>query len=146
LAEAGQADRVTGPAEAGHYRVTDADVIKTIVKLALVALIANATWQAVNAYWPHYKFEDAVRSTVQFRGDRTNEQLRARILELAVNYDVPVGEEDIEIRREEAHTIVDVSYVRQVNLAPGYTYRWPFTLHVDTFSIGTAVPGRSTPK
>lgn len=121
-------------------------MIKTIVKLALVALIANATWQAVNAYWPHYKFEDAVRSTVQFRGDRTDTQLRARILELAANYDVPVGEEDIEIRRDEAHTIVDAAYVRSVNLVPGYTYRMPFTLHVDTFSIDTPVPGKSAPK
>jgi hypothetical protein len=122
-------------------------VIKTIVKLALVALIANATWQAVNAYWPHYKFEDAVRSTVQFRGDRTDAQLRARILELAANYDVPVAEEDIQIRRDETQTrtTVDASYQRSVNLAPGYTYRMPFKLHVDTLSIGTPVPG-STPK
>jgi len=112
-------------------------VIKTILKLALVALIANATWQALNAYWPHYKFEDAVRATVQYRGDRSDAQLRTRILELAANYDVPLDEENLDVRRDEAHTIVDASYVRAVNLAPGYTLRWPFTLHVTTLSIET---------
>ena len=112
-------------------------MIKTIVKLAIVALIANATWQALNAYWPHYKFEDAVRSTVQYRGDRSDAQLRARILELAANYDVPLDEENLDVRRDQTHTIVDASYVRAVNLAPGYTLRWPFTLHVTTLSIET---------
>jgi hypothetical protein len=121
-------------------------VIKTIIKLALAALIANAAWQAVNAYWPHYKFEDAVRSTLQFRSNRTDAQLRARILELAANYDIPVADQDIGIRRDETHTVVDASYVRPVNLAPGYTYRWPFKLHIDTFSIDTQVPGGSPPK
>jgi hypothetical protein len=121
-------------------------MIKTIVKLAVAALIANAAWQAVNAFWPHYKWEDAVRSTLQFRSNRTDAQLRARILELAANYDVPVADEDIEIHRDETHTIVDASYVRTVNLVPGYAYRWPFTLHVDTFSVDTPVPGGSGPK
>ena len=121
-------------------------MIKTILKRAVVALSANATWQAVNAYWPHYKFEDAVRSTVQFRSNRTDAQLRARILELAANYDVPVAEEDIEISRDEAHTVVDAAYVRSVNLVPGYTYRLPFKLHIDTFSVDTTIQGGSTPK
>ena len=121
-------------------------MIKTIIKLGLVALVANATWQGVNAYWPHYKFEDAVRSTVQFRSSRTDAELRARILELAANYDVPVAEDDIEIKREEAHTVVDASYVRPVNFVPGYTYKLPFKLHVDTFSVDTPVKGGSTPK
>ena len=121
-------------------------MIKTILKLALVALVANATWQAVNAYWPHYKFEDAVRSTVQFRSNRTDAELRARILELAANYDIPVAEEDIEIRRDESHTVVDAAYVRSVNFVPGHVSRVPFTLHVDTFSVDTPIQGGSNPK
>jgi hypothetical protein len=110
-------------------------VIKTIVKLAIVALLANAAWQVFNVYWPHYKFEDAVRATTQYRGDKTDAQVRARILELATLFDVPVTEENLTMRHEQAHTIVDASYVQPVQLAPGYTYQWPFTLHVDTSPI-----------
>ena len=121
-------------------------MIKTILKLAIVALFANAGWQAVNAYWPHYKFKDAVRSTAEYRGDRNDAQLRARILELAANYDVPLGGDDLAVRREDTRTIIDVSYVRAVDLVPGYTYRWPFTLHVEALSIARPGAGESPPK
>jgi len=121
-------------------------VIKTLLKLAIVALFANAAWQAVNAYWPHYKFKDAVRSTAEYRGDRNDVQLRARILEIAANYDVPLGGDELEVRREETRTIIDASYVRAVDLIPGYTYRWPFRLHVETRSIDAPGSGESPPK
>jgi hypothetical protein len=84
-----------------------------------------------------------VRSTVQYRGDRSDAQLRTRILELAANYDVPLDEENLDVRHDDSHTIVEASYVRSVHLAPGYTFRWPFTLHVATLSIETL---GSTPK
>ena len=34
-------------------------MIRTLLKLALVALVANAGWHLFGAYSPNYKFEDA---------------------------------------------------------------------------------------
>ena len=110
-------------------------MIKTLFKLAFVALLANATWQAFNAYWPYYKFQDAVHATAQYRRDKTDDQVRARILELAAQFDVPVTDENLAIRRDDKHTIVDSTYTLPVDLFPGYTYPWPFTVHVDTFTV-----------
>ena len=49
-----------------------ADVIKTFVRLAIVALLANAAWQLFTVYWAHFKFDDAVRvdDAVPRRQDR----------------------------------------------------------------------------
>jgi hypothetical protein len=107
-------------------------VIKTIVKLAFVALMANAAWQAFTVYWAHFKFRDSVESTTQFRGDRTDAQLRDRILELAAQFDVPVSDEDLAIHVVDNHTLVDSSYTRRVEFVPSFSYPMRFTVHTDT--------------
>jgi hypothetical protein len=113
-------------------------VIKTIIKLAVAALVAHAVWQLFVVYSAHYRFKDSVTSTTQFRGQMTDAQLHDRIFELASQFDVPVTDESLTIRQQENHTIVESSYTRPVNLFPGFTYPWPFSLKVDTFSLAGA--------
>ena len=110
-------------------------MIRTVIKLAFVALLANAAWQLFNAYWPYYKFSDAVRVTAQYRGQKTDAQVRERILELAAQYDIPISDENLTVRFDDAHTLVEASYVQPVALAPGYTYPWPFAIQVDTAPV-----------
>jgi len=110
-------------------------LIKAIFKLAVVALIANATWRVGSAYLSFYKFKDAVQETTQFDADRSDDQLRQRIVELAGQYDVPIAPDGFTIQRTEYHTIVDGSYRQKIDVVPGYTYPWPFTFHTDTFVV-----------
>jgi hypothetical protein len=107
--------------------------LKLIIKLAIVALIANATWRVGSAYVNFYRFRDAVQETTQFRGDKTDAQVHDRIVELASQYDIPITDETLTVRRADTHTVVDGSYKRPIDLVPGVTYQWPFTVHVDTF-------------
>jgi hypothetical protein len=111
-------------------------VIKLAFKLAIVALIANATWRVGGAYATHYRFADAVQATTQFRGGKTDEQIHDRILELASQYDIPIADDGLTVRNEHGHTIVDGAYAKPIDFVPGFTYRWPFTFHVDTFAYG----------
>ena len=67
-----------------------------------------------------------MQSTAAVSRQKTDAQLRERILELAAQFDVPVTDENLTVRRRGQHTIVDTSYARPVELAPGYTYHWPF--------------------
>jgi len=109
-------------------------VIKLLIKLAIVALVANAVWHVMVAYTSYYKFKDAVQQTTQFGNDKNLDQLRARVVQLAADYDLPLGEDEVTVRREMLHTIVDGSYVKSIDLLPGYTRPWTFTFHTDTFS------------
>jgi hypothetical protein len=109
--------------------------MKTLLKLALVALVANATWRIGTAYVSHYRFKDSVQSTAQFRGRKSDQQIRDRILELAGEFDVPVTEQSLTLRADEHHTIVDASYERPIDILPGFTYPWRFTVHIDTFTM-----------
>jgi hypothetical protein len=107
-------------------------VIKLIIKLAIVALVANATWRVGSAYVAHYKFTDAVEQTMTFKGNKSDEALEQRVLELATEFDIPLNDDDVSVKSAEHHTIVDGAYTRIIELAPGFKYPWPFTFHVDT--------------
>jgi hypothetical protein len=117
--------------------------MKTLLKLAVVALVANATWRVGTAYMSFYRFKDSVQATTQFRGEKSDQQIRARILELAGEFDVPISEQTLSLRIDEAHhTIVDATYERPIDVLPGFTYPWPFAVHVDTFTMTPQKPDR----
>jgi hypothetical protein len=115
-------------------------MIRTLLKLVIVALLANATWHLFGAFAPHYRLTDAVRNASQFRGDATDDALQEKVVFLASQFDVPLGEEQVKVTHDDFHTTIDVSYVRPVELAPGFIRQWPFSFHVETLNSRTPVP------
>ena len=114
-------------------------MIKFLIRLVLAVLVANATWRVGSAYIVHYRFTDSVQETTQFRGAKSDEQVRQRIADLASQFDIPVGPDDVRLRTQSNHTIVDGAYKRVIEVVPGFRYPWPFTFHTDTLSfVGTA--------
>jgi hypothetical protein len=109
-------------------------LIKLLIKLAIVVVVANACWRVGSAYVSHYKFVDSVQQLTLFRGQRTDDQLRARVFEIASDFDIPVTEGDVSLRTEEHHTKVDGTYIRPIEIFPGYKYAWPFEFHTDTLA------------
>jgi hypothetical protein len=107
-------------------------LIKLILKLALVALVANASWRVGSAYVSHYKFQDAVQQAALFRGTQNDDVLRKKIFELASDFDIPVTDDQVTLTTSEHHTVVEGGYTRIIEVVPGYQYPWEFTFHVDT--------------
>ena len=111
-------------------------MIKFILKLLVAALIANAAWHVMSAYTTFWKFKDAVTQTTQFGNDKSLATLKARVLQLASDYDLPIDDNDFTVTRsrESLHTVVDGSYSRDIELVPGYSRPWAFPFRIDTFS------------
>jgi hypothetical protein len=112
-------------------------MIRTLLKLVVVALVANAVWHLFGAYSPNYKFEDGIQYAAQNRGQLSDDALKDKILDLAGQFEVPVNANDVSVTHTDKHTLVDVSYVRPIELAPGFKYRWPFSMHVDVLSLNS---------
>ena len=108
--------------------------MKTVLKLAIVALLANATWHAFNAYAPFYKFKDAVEYATLHRGRISDEELKQQVLDIAGQYELPLAASKVTVSRVRTSTIIDASYVQGVDLLPGYSYPWTFTMHVDVIT------------
>jgi hypothetical protein len=114
--------------------------MKLIIKLLITALIANAAFRVGSAYATYYKFKDAVQQSTQYGAERTDRELRDRILELAAQYDVPLEEDGFTVAREENHTIVDGAFSVPIEVFPGVRRDWPFTFHTDTFVVRVQKP------
>ena len=112
-------------------------MMRTLLKLAVVALVANAAWHLFGAYSPNYKLQDGIQYAAQNRGQLSDETLQERILEIAAQFEVPVTAAGVTVSRQGNHTIVDVSYVRPIDLLPGFRYPWPFSFHVDIVTLGS---------
>ena len=111
--------------------------MRTLMRLVIVALVANAVWHLFGAYYPNYKFQDAVEYAAQNGASLTTEALRDRVVELASQFDVPLTAEQVTVARVNTHTTVDLSYKRQIELVPGFKPAWPFSIHVDVVILGS---------
>ena len=119
-------------------------MIRLLLKLVVVALLANATWHLFGVYAPHYRFKDSAQYAAQFRGDSSDEVLRDKVLALASQFDVPVTEDDVSVTHVGQHTTVTVSYVTSLELVPGLKRPWPLSFSVDVLTLNT--PKDSSPK
>jgi hypothetical protein len=112
-------------------------MFRTLLKLAVVALVANAAWHLFGAYTPNYRLQDGIQYAAQNRGRMSDEALRDKIVEIAGQFDVPVNAGDVSINEQGAHTLIDLSYVRPIELAPGFKYPWSFSIHVDVINLSS---------
>ena len=110
-------------------------MFRLVIKLALAALIANAAWHVGSVYASYYKFKDAVQETTQYGADKSDDDLRARIVELGTEYDLPVTDDSFSLSRSGEHTITDGAFTQPIEVLPSYRYKWPFTWHTDTFTL-----------
>jgi len=105
-------------------------MIRTLVKLALAALIANAVWRVGSEYVTDFKFRDAVREAAVYK-TRSDEELRAKIGALASQFDVPIDEDALTIQHEDSHLVISGGYEKPIELVPGYQYPWRFSWTID---------------
>ena len=112
--------------------------MKTLVKLALLAIVANATWHVFTVYSAHWKFLDSIQYAAQFRGDKSDEQVRQEIIELASQADLPIDEGQLTVTRVETRTTVNTAYTRVIELFPGFTSPGPFKGPVEAYTTAPA--------
>jgi hypothetical protein len=119
-------------------------MIKTVVKLAVAALVVHACWRSANVVLRYSNFKDAVHEMVLFSSAKSDEQLQARVLELAQQFEVPVPPESVKIRRDGNRTIVNAAYTDQIELLPTKFFPWEFKINVETLNAYVPTPNDVT--
>ena len=105
--------------------------MKTLLKIAVAALVLNAVVQAGLAQWRFFQFKDAVEQAALFSAKLTEEQLATRVLAEAETRGLPLGASAVEVQMTALEATVRARYVEPVTLVPRtYTREWPFELDV----------------
>ena len=114
-------------------------MIKLLVKLAIVALLANAAYHIGSEYLTYIKFRDAIRDAAMFKA-KNDTELMARIMDLAGQYDVPLEEENVTIERQLRQVSIDGWYDKPIEVVPNYQYPWHFGLSLEVMTPTVMLP------
>jgi hypothetical protein len=114
-------------------------VIKLLLKLAIVALLANAAYHIGSEYLTYIKFRDAIRDAAIFKA-KNDAELMTRIMDLAAQYEIPLDEENVTIQRQERRVSVEGWYDKPIEVAPNYQYPWHFGLSLEVLTPSMITP------
>jgi hypothetical protein len=106
--------------------------MKLLIKLTIAALLANAAFRIGTEYFVHYQFRDSVREAAMFRA-RNDEELGQRVMEIAATYNLPLAPDSFTLRRDAREALVQGSYVKTIEVVPGFPYDWRFDFQIQAF-------------
>lgn len=111
-------------------------MLRTIIRLALVALVVHAAVKTVPVFWSHVKFRDAVEEMAMFSAKRSEGEVLDRVMQIAERFDVPLARQAVRVRKAQGITFVDAAYTAQLEIFPNRYYPWDFQINIQ------AVPPR----
>jgi hypothetical protein len=114
--------------------------MKLLLKLVVAALIANAAWRVGSSYVSFYKFKDAINEEAQFASDKSEDQLRDRIVALAQQFDLPLDGDAVTISKANQRTRIAGSYSKPIEVVPGFKYPWAFSWDIETINFSKIQP------
>jgi hypothetical protein len=110
-------------------------MIRTFLKLAVVVLIGYALYHVGDAYWDHYQFEDSVQQMAQFSEHLSADEIRDKVMQLAVSNDIPLAQDDLTVTHQNHKIEINGSYTRDIQVLPTYVRHWDFTVHVVVLTL-----------
>jgi hypothetical protein len=122
-------------------------MVKLTIKLAIVALVFNALYQVVPAYYTNWQFQDAMKELATYPGFRaTLPQVLEKCEKIAKSYDLDLARTDFDVKMAGVGgakvTTIDVSYEVVLKPIPGRAMPHVFVVHAegDTPRFGALTP------
>ena len=122
-------------------------MVKVTIKLAIVALIANALYQTVPYYYTHWQFSDALKELATYPGQRaTLPIVLLKCERIAKEHGLALTKEDFDVKLvgppQSQRATIDVSYEVVMKPIPGRAMPHVFALHVegDSPRFGSLTP------
>jgi hypothetical protein len=105
-------------------------MLKLVAKLAIIAAIAHAGIKIVPVFWQYMQFKDKLSETARYGGKKSIAEVTDKANKVAADLQVPL-ESGVQITRNADFTIVDTTYVGQLEYLPKQFYPWKFVIHLE---------------
>ena len=111
-------------------------MVKLSIKLAIVALLANAAYQVVPPFYTNWKFRDAIKELASFPGFRaTVPQVLDKAEKIAREHDLDLTRDDFTVKLAGAganmYATIDVAYEVELKYIPGHPKKHVFDMHIE---------------
>lgn len=105
--------------------------MKTLFRLGMILLVANALFRFVPPYWRHHEFESEVKEASLKWRNLADADVTEDVLSVAGKHDVPITSQNITIQRLKDRLQLKVTYDLPIELLPSMSRPWTFTSNVD---------------
>ena len=107
-------------------------MIKKIISLIIFLALANAGVRVGLVYFRDQQFKDALREVSLFSSGQSDEIVRGKVMQLAVEHQIPLDPDFIEITRKIVpgvgdHSAIKTTYAVMVPVFPGKKRRFDFS-------------------
>ena len=110
--------------------------MKTIIKLVIAIVIANAAIRVGLVAAKYYQLKDQTQELLTFSANATPNELQNQLIAKAEALGVPIVPDDITVTRDGLRTVANIAYSQSVEVFPNYKYRIKFHFTADAISMG----------
>jgi hypothetical protein len=104
--------------------------IRALIRLALVVLVVHAGVRVIPPFWNYVKFRDACEEIAKFSARKNEKEIEARVVAKAAQFDVPLGERAVKVRKQGSVTYIDADYRVQLEYLPTKFYPYDFRVQI----------------
>jgi hypothetical protein len=110
--------------------------VKTIIKLVIAIVIANAAIRVGLVAAKYYQLKDQTQELLTFSANATPNELQNQLIAKAEALGVPIVPDDITVTRDGLRTVANIAYSQSVEVFPNYKYPIKFQFTADAISMG----------
>ena len=104
--------------------------LRALIKLLLVVLVVHAGVRVVPPFWNYVKFRDACEEIARFSSKRSVEDVTARVITKAGQFDIALEASQVQVRKQGNVTFIDAAYTAQLEYLPTKFYEYRFAVNV----------------
>ena len=106
-------------------------MVKRVISFIIFLVLANAGARVGMVYFHDQQFKDALRELSLFSGGKSEEIVRAKVMEIAAENKIPLDPDFVEITRKNVpgigdHSVIKVAYAVNIAIFPGKLQRFQF--------------------